>query len=98
MMQSQDLRLARHSIESNLDLTVSLLGKVTAGDELEARERDEAARIRAALEPIHAAEGLDEAERAERLAPLVEDLERLDDAVNGPLPGDAAEGEVPPGE
>jgi hypothetical protein len=95
MMRSQDLRLARHSIESNLDLTVSLLATVSAADELEASEREEAVRILAELEPIHAAESLDEAERVARLAPIVAALERLDDAVNGPLPSEVAEGEEP---
>jgi hypothetical protein len=88
-MRSQDIRLARHSIASNLDLTLSLLAKVGDDSGLDADERDEAARILAALEPIHAAEGLDEAERTSHLAPLARDLERLDDAVNGPLPSEA---------
>ena len=64
------------------------LTKVSADTELEASERDEAARILAALEPIHGAEGLTETERFESLAPLVEDLLRFDEAVNGPLPSD----------
>jgi hypothetical protein len=87
-MRSQDLRLARHSIASNLDLTISLLAKVRDDDDLDAGARDEAARILAALEPIHAAEGLEEAERYSRLSPIVAELHRLDDAVNGPLPSE----------
>ena len=91
MMRSQDLRLARHSIASNLDLTVSLLAKIRDDGDLEVGARDEAATILTALEPLHAAGVLDDGERAARLASIVADLERLDDAVNGPLPSEAGE-------
>lgn len=88
-MRSQDLRLARHSIESNLDLTVSLLQKVTDDDTLAQSERDAAGQLLVAIGPIHGVEGLEEEERYARLAPIVSELHRLDEQVNGPLPSEA---------
>ena len=88
-LRCQDLRLARHSVPSNLDLAISLLAKVRDAEDLDSPARDEAARLLAALEPVHASEGLSDERRHEVLAPVARDLERLDDAVNGPLPGTA---------
>ena len=87
-MRNQDLRLARHSVESNLDLAISLLGKVAEADDLEADERDAASRILGGLEALHATDGLEPEARAERLGPIARDLAHLDDAVNGPLPSE----------
>jgi hypothetical protein len=90
-VRNQDLRLARHSVPSNLDLAVSLLRTVSGSSELEPGERDAASQLLADLEAIHAADGLDPEERAERLSPVARDLAKLDDAVNGPLPSESAE-------
>lgn len=88
-MRSQDLRLARHSLGSNLDLTVSLLAKVAADGGLDPAERDEAARILALVEPLVGDPDLGDEERRGRVSDVTGDLARLDDAVNGPLPSEA---------
>jgi hypothetical protein len=88
-MRSQDLRLARHSLESNLDLTVSLLRKVAGDDGLDAAEREETARILARVETILDDQELGEEERRGRVSDLVGEFARFDDSVNGPLPSEA---------
>jgi hypothetical protein len=90
-VRNQDLRLARHSVPSNLDLAISLLQTVRGTSDLEPGERDAAAQVLTGLEAIHAADGLGPEERAERLTPVARDLAALDDAVNGPLPSGADE-------
>jgi hypothetical protein len=87
-MRSQDLRLARHSVASDLDLAISLLAKVRDDGSLEPGAREKAAEILDAAEAIHATDGLTGEERRVRLAPIVAHLEQLDDAVNGPLPSE----------
>jgi hypothetical protein len=88
-MRNQDLRLARHSIESNIDLTISLLARVRDDGALDGAAREEAARILAALEPLIADRDLTEAARRDAVADVEGDLVRLDEAVNGPLPSEA---------
>lgn len=83
-MRSQDLRLAVHSLWSNLDLTVSLLGKVAEDDALAGEARREAGRVRDELAAL-----VGETEAGERRARLVEAeaaLVALEAGVNGPLP------------
>jgi hypothetical protein len=89
-MRSQDLRLAVHSLRSNLDLTLSLLAKVADDDGLGSDQRAEAARIRASLAALHEETSAGDEERAARLFDDETALTALETEVNGPLLADNA--------
>lgn len=89
-MKSQDLRLAVHSLRSNLDLTLSLLAKVAADDALETAQRAEADRIRASLASLQEETSAGDEERTERLFDAETALAALETEVNGPLLADNA--------
>jgi hypothetical protein len=87
-MRNQDLRLARHSVESNVDLTVSLLRRVVDDGDLDEPSRDEATRLLQSLEPLVGNDEIDPEDRHDVVSQAYDGLIALDDAVNGPLPSE----------